>query len=195
MSDKETTLTIEGPGGPVTGTIEQMREAFRRLDEARGPAFFQTPNVPFFLKGLKLWVAEDENGDSIRMADCTFQVAPLTWDFAYDISRKLTTHIFDAIAEKFEPKEELADFTFDLRVEPQGMTYRRDPEYDNSGGFIQDVRIQKLRVNKDPKLGVLFLTFVASFPIVSKDVTSRLVIDLLKEKVYLTFRAMEERLF
>jgi hypothetical protein len=150
---------------------------------------FETKNVEALLRSAIL-----EADDKERRAKCLFSVRPLTPKLAGEISEHVESYVFHA-----EHSEQyLKSMAFDLKIPRQWLTFAQHPDLPTTGGRIRNVDIGGIQVVRHPKLVAgqfeFRLLFEARFVIIDKAVTSKLVIDCLKQPVYLTFEIMQKEL-
>lgn len=151
---------------------------------------FKTENQKCYLAEVLLKVDGEK-----RMAHCKFQITPVTYELAAEISPRIADRIFRGSPGNYAPVLEMNLVQFTLNFDPLSMTFMRDPNYAVGRALIQEVEIKSLIAKRlAPEIPDFSLIFVAAFefqdPMMAKD-----LVQLLHENVFLTFAPMQPGLF
>ncbi|HEY6382036.1 MAG TPA: hypothetical protein VIY07_09555 [Pseudolabrys sp.] len=154
---------------------------------------FQSTNVEVYLKSAVL----DTDGDK-RIAKAKFFITPIEYELACEISYGIADRLFTGKNGDRAPSQEMTKADFVMSFPRYSMEFTRDPGYSEKHTLIPDVSItslsaQKLFADKSD----FSLIFTASFEIggdAGKTIV-RDLIDLLHEKLFITFRASQGELF
>lgn len=181
-----------------TGGSDEKQEQQTPAMEIKNSAFFSYPNVPAMLKSVGLKLHKEKDETERRVAECTFSIFPLPAQLAESISPKLAEHVFnfdglkDSERAGAPPRSEITDITFAIGIGLQHMNFLSHPELPNSGAYIQNVSVDKIRV-KRAKAGEvpLELSFMVSFDldVETIEVKAHLIVVLLGRTAYLTFKS------
>jgi hypothetical protein len=150
---------------------------------------FQTENVQVFLQKATLGV----DGE-MRIAQATFYKTPITRDLAMEVSESIADRLFRKIGSEWKPCAEVNAVTFAVNVPSQNLEFYPHPEMKSAGGVIENVEILNLRALKLKSDSTDFtLAWDAKFEIVDKSITAALVVDALKQTVFLSMTPVVDK--
>jgi hypothetical protein len=150
---------------------------------------FSTENVPAYLKSIVLKTEAKK-----RMASLRFFITPITYNLALEAAPAIADRLFNANSDH-TPVQEMGRTEFLVRIPKQSMSYKRHPDYVGHDVLIPEVAIDGISAQKVIQGNPNFsLIFDASFEIGDKTVIPDMI-DLLKEKVYVTFKPLQGSLF
>lgn len=153
---------------------------------------FTTENVEVYLKSAIL----DTDGEK-RIAKVKFHKTPIDYDLAREISPQVAGRLFHGSNGETNPAPvlEMTKAEFLLNIPKQSMSFIRDPGFSTKKSLVESAEIVSVSAQKlfadNPNFSLIF---TVAFEITDKSILQDLV-ELLHEKVFITFRPMQGELF
>lgn len=142
-------------------------------------------------------VSLDADGPDWRVAHCLLHV-PLQYELAKSLSVKVADDLYRLSGRhEYVPREEVRQTKFDdLQIPAQRMEFRAVPSVVIPGATIPGVEIRSVEGVRFKKTGELALVIAIRFRFATKEraVASILLIDHLKQTVFLDFEPMQKHL-
>lgn len=144
--------------------------------------------IEVFVQGVTLMAKDDK-----RIAKVSFYKTPVDYDLAHSLDPKIAGHLFRKDGNGWAPVTEMPNARFLTYVPPVNLSFAPHPDLRSAGGTIRNVKIgdiHALKVLKDKNDHTL--AWSAEFEIEDNEITSLLVINHLKEKVYVQMSEVPE---